>query len=250
MKNKICRRAGLAAKTCACIFSVMIFSASAQDAIDVEIQLPPDVVLTPGVAFPSGLARPSSGTNKTAEAKSPEERQLQELLKLKFVRTAPAILDALANQFDERKALTNEVERFKQRIIVGDWMEVGKFLRGLTNDHGKQVYRYLLKELPNAGKSSGPPNSPQPDQPMMPPQGQGPANSAAPALVATDLLALAEIAPHPLEDEDAKLLGQLLKRLLTRGDALEPLLPKLEAGVRGLGGSDAADRHRAGAGPN
>ena len=210
----------------------MIFSASAQDAIETEIQLPPGVLLPPGVTLPSRPARPSSGTNNTAEAKSPEEKQLQELLQLKFVRTTPAILDALAKQFDEQKAVTNEVERFKQRIIVGDWVEVGKFLRGLTNEHGKQVYRYLLKELPNAGKSSGPPDSPQPDQPMMPPQGQGPAINAAPALVPTDVLALAEIAPHQLEDEDAKLLGQMLKRLLTRGDALEPLLLKLEAGVR------------------
>jgi hypothetical protein len=245
MKNRICRRAGLAAKTCACIFSVLVLTASAQDADEVVIQLPPGVVLPPGVTLPSGPARPSSGTNKTAEAKSPEERQLQELLRLKFVRTAPAILDALANQFDEPKPVTNEVERFKQRIIVGDWVEVGKFLGGLTNDHGKQVYRYLLKELSNTGRPSGPPESPQPVPPMMPPQGQGPAILAAPALVPGDVLALAEIAPHPLEEEDAKGLGQLLKRLLTRGDALEPLLQRLEAGVRGIGGSDAADRQRA-----
>ena len=167
MKNQHRRRASLATKTCACLFSAMIFSATAQDAADVEIQLPPGVVLPPGVTLPLRPTRSAAGTNKTTEAKSPEEKRLQELLKLKFTRTAPAILDALAGQFDEKKtASTNEVEGFKQRVIVGDWAEVGKFLRSLngdatlpiapllsTNDHGKQVYRYLLKELPNAAKS-------------------------------------------------------------------------------------------------
>src|SRR5207247_9762138 len=133
------------AKIWAFMFRVMILCASAQDAGEVEIQLPPGVVLQPGVTLPSRPARSSSGTNKTAEAKSPEERQLQELLKLKFVRTAPAILDALASQFDEQKAVTNEVERFKQRIIVGDWAEVGKFLRGLTNDHRSEEHTSELQ---------------------------------------------------------------------------------------------------------
>src|SRR5438093_13464809 len=97
MNNKICRRADLGAKTCACLFSVMIFSASAQDAVEVEIQLPPGVALPPGVILPSRPARPSSGTYKTAEAKLTEERQLQELHKLNFMRTALAIIDTIDN---------------------------------------------------------------------------------------------------------------------------------------------------------
>ena len=157
---------------------ISILSASAQDAPDVEIQLPPGVVLPPGVTLPSRPPRSTAGTNKTAEAKSPEEKRLQELLKLKFNRSASTILDTLADQFDSKKAAsTNEVERFKQHVVVGNWPEVGKFLRSLdgdvtlltgpllsTNDHGKQVYRYLLKELPNANKASGPPGSPDSPQ--------------------------------------------------------------------------------------
>ena len=225
------------------------------------LQLPPGVTLPPGVQLPARLTNRVAGTNVSADAKSPAEKRLQELLKLKFNRTAPAILDALAGQFDAKKsASTNEVERFKQQVIVGDWPAVGSYLRTLdggdlltsnpfsgTNDHGKQVYRYVLKELANPSKPSGPPGAPEsgiPEQPMMQ-QGQGPGNNAGPPLGVGDVLALAEIAPHPLEDEDARLLGQLLKRLLTRGDALEPLLAKLETGARGVGGKEAADRHRA-----
>ena len=201
-----------------------------------------------GALVPCARAQePPRSPNLAADPKSPEEKRLQELLKLKFNRTAPAILDALAGQFDSPKATaTNEVERFRQHVILGDWQEVGKFLRSLPRDHGKQVYRYLLRELPSVPRPGG--EGPAPGQPMMPPmmpQQQGPANTAAPALVPEDVLGLAGVAPHDLEDEDARLLGQLLGRLLSRGDALEPLLPKLERGVRQLGGREPADRRRA-----
>ncbi|HEU0040071.1 MAG TPA: hypothetical protein VFR76_12440, partial [Verrucomicrobiae bacterium] len=195
----------------------------------------------PPFPFPT-LASPGL-TDAPAQPKSPEEKRLQELLKLKFDRSAPAILDALAGQFSGKSA-TDEVEQFRQRVVVGDWPAVGKFLRTLTNDHGKQVYRYLLKELPNASKPAG--KTATPDSPVpMPPPGQGPTLPGAPALVMDDILALAEAAPHDLEDEDTRLLGQLLAKLLTRGDTLEPFLPKLERGVKRLGGSDPVDRRRA-----
>jgi hypothetical protein len=186
---------------------------------------------------------PPRAVNPPAEPRSAEEKRLQELLKLKFNRTAPAILDALAVQFDKSGArATNEAEQFRQRVISGDWPEVGKLLSKLPKDHGKQVYRYLLRELPSIPRAAS--EGPVPGQPVMPQQ-PGPANTATPTLVPEDVLALAEAAPHDLEDEDVGLLGQLLARLLSRGDALEPILPKLERGVRQLGGSKPADRRRA-----
>jgi hypothetical protein len=197
-----------------------------------------------GAQLPCSWAQePPRGANVAADPKSLEEKRLQELLKLKFNRTAPAILDALAGQFEGPKATgTSEAEQFRQRVLLGDWPEVGKLLRSLPRDHGKQVYRHLLRELPIVPRPGG--EGPVPGQPMMPQQ-QGPANTAAPALVPEDVLGLAGVASHDLEDEDARLLGQLLGRLLSRGDALEPLLPKLERGVRQLGGREPADRRRA-----
>jgi len=242
-----------------------VFSALAQD---VEIQLPPGVTLPPGVSLPAASTQ-TTGTNRVADEKSPADRLLQDLLKLKFDRTPNSILNALAGQFDESKTAedkpetapliadpiatppdakgdSKEVEQFKRLVIVGDWEKVGEFLRTLTNDHGKQVYRYLLRELPNTARASRGPQ--MPDQPPIPtpqPGGPGPAMLGGPTLVVDDVLGLAEAAPHELEVDDARLLGQLLGRLLARGDALDPLLPKLDVGVKGLGGGDPAARGRA-----
>jgi len=206
--------------------------------------VPPTV--TPADA-PPVLIPPNLGlavaTNDAAQPKSPEDKQLQELLKLKFDRSAASILDTMADRLDGKSA-TNEVERFRQSVIVGDWPEAGRFLRGLPKDHGKQVYRYLLRELPNTAKPRSEPGAP--DQPPMMVQNQsGPGRTPGPTLVADDILALAANAPHELEEQDTRLLGQLLGKLLTRGDALDPFLAKLETGVKGLGGSDPADRRRA-----
>lgn len=236
-------------------------SAFAQTAV--TVQTPPgfevflgDVVLPPGFEFPPGATLPGatakpSGTNTPAKATSPEEKRLQELLKLKFDRTADSILSALSAQLDASPTTTNEVERFKQNVIMGDWKAVGDYLGTLPKDQGQKVYRYVVKQLPNAGKpSSQPPGMPEgmvmDGQPVVVNRGQpGPAASASPTLVLDDVLALAEIAPQEFAEEDAKALGQLLGRLLARGDALAPLLPKLEAGVKHLGGSKPEDRRRA-----
>lgn len=206
----------------------------------VQIELPPGIRV-PGLP-PGAIPPNTAGTNASAKPQTPEEKRLQELLKLKFNRTASSILDALAGQLEGRTA-TNEVEQFRQIVVGGDWPAVGRFLSTLPPDHGKQVYRYLLRELPNASNPTRAAGGP--DQPMpMPPQG-GPSLPSGPTLVPADVLALAEIAPHDIEGEDMKLLGQLLARLLGRGDAVEPTLAKLEKGVKRLGGGDPADRRRA-----
>ena len=217
-----------------------------------DVQLPPGVELPPGVTLPQRPGKPD-GTNAPAKA-SPEEKRLQELLKLKFDRTPASIFNAYSAEFDTSKTSTNEVEQFKQCVVRGDWKAVGDYLSKLPKDHGQKVYRYVIKQLPNSGRATGQPGQ-QPEgmpegmmfvdgQPVPNPNQRGPASSSV-TLVLDDVLALAEISPQEFTDEDAKALGQLLNRLLARGDALEPLLPKLETGVKNLGGSKPEDRRRA-----
>src|SRR6185503_12305256 len=71
---------------------------------EVQVPLPATIELPPGVEPPlnnlPGFA--PGGTNATAKAKTPEEKQLQDLLKLKFDRSASSILDALAEQMNEK----------------------------------------------------------------------------------------------------------------------------------------------------
>jgi hypothetical protein len=216
-----------------------------------DVVLPSGTQLPPGVQPPNAPAKPGS-TNNPSKTESPEEKRLQALLKLKFDRSPNAILKGLATQFDAKTASTNEVEQFKQMVVLGDWKKVGDYLAKLPPDHGKQVYRYLLKELANSAQPASPsggemqPQVMEDGQMVMVNQGQqGPANNAAPPLLMTDVLALAEIAPHDLTDGDAKSLGQLLGKLFPRGDAIEPFVADLEKGVKRLGGPASEDRRRA-----
>lgn len=215
-----------------------------------DIVLPPEAQFPPGVTLPTPPARPG-GTNSPAKNESPEEKRLQELLKLKFDRSPNTIMKGLAAQFDAAKASTNEVEQFKQSVILGNWPKAGEFLAKLSPDHGKQVYRHVIKELGSTARPGNQPGEMQPQMMedgamvMMNPNQQGPANNTAPALVASDVLALAEIAPHELTEGDAKSLGQLLAKLSPRGDAIEPFVAQLEKGVKRLGGTNPEDRKRA-----
>jgi len=252
----------------ACFLAAMVFgfgaiTASAQTSTIVQtppgvevrpghIILPPGMELPPGVRLPNRPG-PPDGTNTVAKTQSPEEKRLQELLKLKFNRTPDSILKGLAGQYDATSATTKEVEQFQQSVVMGDWKAVGKYLAELPEDHGKQVYRYLLRELPNSSREPGPQRGNAPPEVMMEDgvpvvmnQGQpGPGQNPGLTLVVEDVITLAEIAPHELTEGDAKLLGQLLRTLLSRGDALKPLLTQLDVGVKRLGGNDPEDRKRA-----
>src|SRR5262245_57695350 len=166
-------------------------------ALGQEVEEPLRVVVLPDASFPLPTPGDPAGTNALTEPKSPEEKRLQELLKLKFPRSAPMVLEALARRL-EHGDTTNDLEQFKQSVISADWRAVGQFLSALPAEHGKEVYRHLLRELPNAsnptvaGPGAGPPQ----------PGPQGPSLPGGPALVSSDVLALADIAPHEIEAED------------------------------------------------
>jgi len=214
--------------------------------------LPPGIELPPGAILPDGWVDSAGESEANAEALGPEGERLRALLGVSFDRDAPRILAGLASRLEGSTA-TNEVQQFQESVVTGDWMAVGQLLSTLPDDHGSQVYRHLLQGLQGVTRFGGGGRFPGamgvPDMPEVgmgqDPNQQGPASLGGPALVAGDVLALAGIAPHPLTAEDTRALGQLLARLLSRGDALEPLLPRLEQGVNGLGGRDPAARRRA-----
>ena len=90
---------------------LMTSAVSAQDAFIVEF--PPGVELPPGIVLPPGVNRPGSakpgGTNASAKAESREGKRLQELLKLKFDRSAGATISGPVAQFDPANVKTNQV---------------------------------------------------------------------------------------------------------------------------------------------
>jgi hypothetical protein len=195
-------------------------------------ELPPGIELPPGVQLPPGVNPGKEATAKTNAPASPEEKRLQELLKLQFDRRPTAILEALA-----KGDATNEVQRFQRDVVAGNWSAVKEFLASLPEKHGPQVFKHVVEAI-------GKPPSPSPGNPGSPEMPQQPGNRPPPQPVMSpeDVLALSEAAPTDLTEEQVEQLGKLLERGLSRGHFIDPLLAKLEAGTARLGGEDSKKR--------
>ena len=198
--------------------------------------LPPGITLPPGAELPGALRQGTNAPAKTNAPVSPEEKRLQELLKLQYDRRPPALLDAFAKQAAGNTAATNEVLRFQADVVAGNWSAVRKFLSELPEKHRPQVYKSMLEALDKT-PSSSPGQAPQ----EMPQQGNRPPPQTA-VLFPDDILALADAGPGAFTDEQLEALGKLLTRALSRGNVIEPFLAKLETGTERLGGSDPARR--------
>jgi hypothetical protein len=188
------------------------------------------IQIVPGTAVPvppeagANIAKASAGTNT---ASSPEEKRLQELLKLKFDRSPASILEAKARV----TAQDGSVESFRINVVSGRWSDVGAFVQKLPKDHALKVYEYLLTELERLPAPTGAPQ-------------QG-APAPASTLLPGDALALAEIAPAPLSEKQLGLLGALVARSVPENVSIEPVVKRLEEGIGQLGGKDSAKRELA-----
>jgi len=196
-------------------------------------QLPPGVELPPGVQLPPGARPPNPAAGATNAPVSPEEKRLQELLKLSFDRRASSVLQALAKQAEEKAASTNEVQKFQADVVAGNWPAVKEFMARLPTNHVAQVYKHLLGELQKAPQASMP--QPMPFQP-------GGAPPPGPVLLPDDVLALAEVVPGELTEEQVELLGKTLGVALSKGNFIDSFIAKLDAGTERLGGQDPKKR--------
>lgn len=245
---RTCHRQLLNTGLVVALLAASISAATAQPAQNLVLELPPGVTLPPGVVLPDGALPPGvrapAGAATNAPAASPEEARLQGLLKLQFDRSPAAIMSALAERAKSADAKTNEVQQFELDVVLANWTAVGDFLKRLPGDHGTQVYRHLLRELPGASQPGRNRAGRPPGMPDMPQQ-QGPMLPTTPTLVMSDVLELMRVAPHELAPEDLGQLGQLLTVLANRGDAIGEFVQALERGVGGVGGADPASRRRA-----
>lgn len=205
-------------------------------------ELPPGAELPPEALQAMQAMQGAQGGGGTNAPASPEQQRLQTLLKLQFDRRPQELLQTLARQLDPAAVRTNEVEQFRDDVVAGRWPAVGEFLAGLPEAQRPQVYRHVLAGLQRVG---GPPGMPGMPPGMMPGQampGMMPGMMPSPVLVPDDVLALADLSPGELTDEWLQPLGQLLSRALSKGNAIEPLLARLEQGTSRLGGEDPPKR--------
>lgn len=190
------------------------------------LQISPEGVPVPAEARP----KPAAQATTTAAQASPEEKRLQEILKLKFDRSAASILEARA-RVPAKESAPGEVESYRLDVVAGRWPEVGAFVRKLSKEHAPKVYEHLLTELERLPTPSGTPQ-------------QG-APAPAPTLMADDALALIEIAPATPSEKQLTLLGALIARAVPDNGSVEPVVKRLEQGVGQLGGKDPAARELA-----
>lgn len=210
------------------------------------------IELPPGVEMPPELleAMQAQAVATTNAQPSPEDQRLQAVLRLQFDRRPQELLQTLARQLDPAATQTNEVERFRDDVVAGRWPAVGEFIAALPEAQRTQVYRHVLTGLQRVA-APGQPGMPEgmppgiviPGMPAgMPMPGMMPGMMPSSVLVPEDVLALADLSPSDLTEETIQMLGQLLNRALSRGNAIEPLLTQLDRGTTRLGGTESAKR--------
>jgi hypothetical protein len=212
------------------VSALLALNAKAQDAPEEDvtfIQISPEGV--PMIAAPGATA-----PNAATAPKTPEEKRLDELLKLKFDRSAASILKAQATLASSLPSDAAPAERFRLDVVAGRWPDAGAFLKTLPAKDAARVYEHLIKEL-----SRPPANAQNPGQQQV----MGPAPS--PTLLQQEVADIADIAPADLSEEQLNLLGALLSRVLAGSSYIDPLMKRLEQGSAQLGGSDTAKRERA-----
>ena len=176
-----------------------------------------DVVPTPGVANspthpPATNSSARASTNSAPSSKapsppqSPDDKRLQEILKLQFDRRPAAILKALAKKAEGAAALTNDMQRFEVDVAAGDWKAVNEFLAKLPEKQVPQVYKYLLQSLQKIPPVTQP--QPTPDSTQPPPAQSN--QPIEPVLLPDDILGLADARPGELQDAELMELGRLL----------------------------------------
>lgn len=220
---------GLVLRAAACaLVALPLSSANGQDLPSeiTVIQISPEGVPIPPKANPDA---PKAATT-TKPAASPEEKRLQELLKLKFDRSPTSILEAKA-KVPAPDATPDEVDTYRVSVVAGRWPEVGAFIQKLSKEHATKVYEHLLTELEKLPTASGPPQ-------------QG-APAPASTLLPDDVLALAELTPAPLSSKQVTMLGALVARTVPDNGSIESLVKRLEEGTAQLGGKEPAKRELA-----
>lgn len=165
-----------------------------------------------------------------APASSPADKRVQEVIALKYDRSAGSMLSAQL-RLNEGNLSPDALELFRLRIVLGRWNEAAPFLQSLPVDGRAKAYEAVLKALDQAPPRTGPQQFSGPDR--------------SPIFTPLDIADLADMAPVAPTWDQIKLLAALLKRAMAAGQSIEPLMQRLDKGIRWMGGSDRAARERA-----
>ncbi len=196
-----------------------------------------------------------------------DELRLQKFLKLNFDRRTSLILKELARRKDGQsepktteptppqdqapvksgaandaqkvaqqtaelnKRLDEELKEFQLDVTLGHWEAVRGFYASIETKHVGQAYEHMVQSL------SRPPGL-RPNQVLPPNQ----ARKENHVIELEDMLGIADAYPMPLSESHARSLGGFLRKMLSEGYDLQPVLRSFRKGTRRLGGRDKAQR--------
>jgi hypothetical protein len=218
----------------------------------------------------------TAGAKKTVakkkKQKSPEDVRLEKILMAAFDRRPSAVLKAWSFEVARKgevalvwsatiaavasdltpNRIKAEIAAVQSNVTLGRWEAVKTYMAGLPGDHGTKVYRHVLSNLQTDGakprkvaKRPGKAGAAQPRrvQRAKPKRGYQPfaeSNLFGP----DDFVGLADACPAKELDKklDLPFLVQTLRRVVSQGHLIEPLLARLDTGTEKLGGKAAARR--------
>ena len=171
-----------------------------------------------------------SGEASETDATTSELTEQQDSVAIgnKEAENAPTIAQqttTLNNQLDA------ELKQFQMNVTLGHWEAVRGFYASIKTKHVGQAYEYLIQSLLR-------PPGLRPNQVLPPNQ----ARKENHVIELEDMLGIADAYPMPLSESHARSLGGFLRKMLSEGYDLQPVLRSFRKGTRRLGGQDKAQR--------
>ena len=149
---------------------------------------------------------------------------------------------------EQIKAIENEVAKFEQAVILGDWAKVKLVFASLPIEDGKKVYQHLLTRLSTSSNPVQVSGELTPEQQMaiqIQQQAQSAGIKESIILNVEDVVGLIECAPEEIEDDHQASLGRVLALVKSRGYEFDGFVNLLENGIGQFGGQDLQARQRA-----
>lgn len=152
-----------------------------------------------------------------AQQPAPDPKLLKEyesILQQKFTRDPNELLRHLERVGTSDPATLSANERFQLRFVTGDWAKLGEELKAMPQDIAVKIYAKMLSDLTENRK---------------------------PVMRLDDIIALSDVAPAELSNDNVRRIGQLLGVTVPMSESFW-IVDRFQKGTGKFGGTDAAKR--------
>jgi hypothetical protein len=141
-------------------------------------------------------------------------KEYESILQQKFTRDPNELLRHLERVGTSDPATLTANDRFQLRFVTGDWAKLGEELKAMPQDLAVKIYNKMLVDLTENRK---------------------------PVVRLDDIIALSDVSPTELNNDNIRRLGQLLGVAVPMSESFW-LVDRLQKGTAKFGGTDPAKR--------